>query len=213
MRTIRRSVRQRMNIPRRKDRPCRSPGNVVLQRNSQHSLQVRSQCSWQRSRVRRTRAGGRQVCDLSAIHRAGRYIKVTYVYEEMNVYVREFERDSCESNYNRFPQFKSYREQSKCSRPSPITEWQTFWLCDQISRQAKVIVQGGRVDTSGQLLKKGLPGRVDTSGTKTTIKTGKSWKCDFPRRKIQNREVDLVRRHMLRRGLNLVLEPWSVTRS
>ena len=38
----------------------------------------------------------------------------------------------------------------------------------------------GRVVTSGQFLKKGLPGRVDTSGTKTTIKTGKLWKCDLP---------------------------------
>ena len=27
--------------------------------------------------------------------------------------------------------------------------------------------------------KKGLPGRVDTSGTKTTIKTGNLWKCDL----------------------------------
>ena len=31
----------------------------------------------------------------------------------------------------------------------------------------------GRVVASGQFLKKRLPGRVDTSGTKTTIKTGK----------------------------------------
>ena len=55
----------------------------------------------------------------------------------------------------------------------------------------------GRVVTSGQFLKKGLPGRVDTSGTKKTIKTGKLWKCDLPRRKIQNKEVDLIRRYML----------------
>ena len=27
---------------------------------------------------------------------------------------------------------------------------------------------------------KGTPGRVDTSGTKTTIKTQKCWKCDLP---------------------------------
>ena len=71
-------------------------------------------------------------------------------------------------------------------------------------------MQGGRVVTSAQFLKEGLPGRVDTSGTKTTIKT---WKCDVPRRKIQNREVDLIRRYMLSRRLNMVLEPWSVTRS
>ena len=34
---------------------------------------------------------------------------------------------------------------------------------------ATACVQGGRVVPSGQFLKKGLPGRVDTSGTKTTI--------------------------------------------
>ena len=70
-----------------------------------------------------------------------------------------------------------------------------------------------RVVTSGQFLKKELPGRVDASGTKRTIKTGKLWKCGLPRRKIQNKEVDLIRRHMLRRGTNKVLEPRSVTRS
>ena len=69
--------------------------------------------------------------------------------------------------------------------------------------------KGGRVVTSGQFLKKGLPGRVDTSGTKTTIKTGN---VDLPWRKIQNKEVDLIRRYMLCRGTNMVLEPWSVTR-
>ena len=40
--------------------------------------------------------------------------------------------------------------------------------------------KGGRVVTSGQFLKKELPGRVDTSGTKTTIRTAKLWKCDLP---------------------------------
>ena len=32
----------------------------------------------------------------------------------------------------------------------------------------------------GPIFEKGLPGRVDTSGTKKTIKTGKLWKCDLP---------------------------------
>ena len=55
-------------------------------------------------------------------------------------------------------------------------------------------MQGGRVDTSffchkkregrvvasGQFVEKGLPGRVDTSGTKKTIETGKLWPCDLP---------------------------------
>ena len=40
--------------------------------------------------------------------------------------------------------------------------------------------KGGRVVTSGQFLFKGFPGRVDTSGTRKTIKTWKLWKCDLP---------------------------------
>ena len=53
-------------------------------------------------------------------------------------------------------------------------------LLRRFRSQKKERERGGRVVTSGQFLRKGLLGRVDTSGTKTTIKTGKMWKCDLP---------------------------------
>ena len=48
---------------------------------------------------------------------------------------------------------------------------------------------------------------------KLRLKQGNCGTVTFHDEKIKNKEVDLIRRYMLTRGMNMVLEPWSVTRS
>ena len=47
-----------------------------------------------------------------------------------------------------------------------------------------VVYRSGRIVTSGQFLKKGLPGRIDTSGTKKRLKPGNCGNVTFHDEKI-----------------------------
>ena len=59
---------------------------------------------------------------------------------------------------------------------APPQRFPKFFQCVQEVTKKR---RGVRVVTSGQFLKKGLPGRVDTSGTPNAIKSGKLKKLTF----------------------------------